>query len=72
MPDSGVEIGKNFHEAVFQPFIRHYQYGEIEGFEFGMSICRKITELHGGRIWLESAPSKGTDVYFVIPDAGPG
>ncbi|HEX7027025.1 MAG TPA: ATP-binding protein, partial [Gammaproteobacteria bacterium] len=36
----------------------------------GLSIVRKIIEVHGGKIWLESEPGRGTVFYFTLPDKG--
>jgi len=38
----------------------------------GLSICRKIVELHGGRIWLESEVGRGTVFIFKLPAARKG
>ncbi len=41
------------------------------GVGLGLTICRHIVELHGGRIWVESAPGQGTRLRFTLPVADP-
>ena len=66
--DTGVGIAPEDHEAVFEEF---RQVGESaakqEGTGLGLALCRKFVELHGGRIWLESEPGKGSTFTFTIP-----
>ena len=56
-------------EAVFEEFRqvgRHYT-NKQEGTGLGLALTRKFVELHGGRIWLESEPGKGSTFTFTIP-----
>lgn len=67
--DEGVGIPPEEREKVFEPFYR-VERGEtigIGGVGIGLSICKTIIELHGGRIWVESEPGKGSIFYFTVP-----
>lgn len=67
--DNGCGIETEFASVIFQAFKRLHTRDEIEGSGLGLSICRKITEMHGGGIWVESEPGKGSVFYFTIPKA---
>lgn len=67
--DDGVGIPRHLQPALFDRFTKARRPG-IKGEEatgLGMSIVKRIIELHGGRIWVESEESEGTSVFFSIP-----
>ena len=67
--DEGRGIPEELKERVFDRFESHTTGARHRGLGLGLSIVRSFVELHGGRVWLDSSPGRGTVVTCVFPDA---
>ena len=67
--DTGVGIPEEKHEAVLEGFcqVDGDLNREHEGLGVGLSISKKIVELHGGRLWFNSKVGKGSNFYVTLP-----
>ncbi len=67
--DTGKGIARNDQDKLFEPFDRlGKEASTIEGTGIGLTICKKLTEVLGGRIGVESEVGKGSTFWIVIPD----
>jgi light-regulated signal transduction histidine kinase (bacteriophytochrome) len=64
--DNGKGIASEFHEDIFKMFKRLERADDDSGTGAGLTFVRKIVHRHGGHIWLESEPGKGTTFFFTL------
>lgn len=65
--DQGCGIAPEELPNIFDRFYRGKGIGKTEGLGLGLDIAKGLVEAHGGRIWAESVPSKGSTFYFTLP-----
>ena len=63
--DNGIGIAPKYHENIFGLFNK--LNATSEGTGIGLTLVKRIIEVHGGRIWVESEAGKGATFYFTLP-----
>ena len=69
MGDTGPGIAAEHHDLIFREFaqVDATASRSHHGTGLGLTIARKLVELHGGRIWVESELGKGSRFFFTVP-----
>jgi signal transduction histidine kinase len=72
--DSGIGIDESDYARIFEAFHQGHRgvSASAEGTGLGLTLSKRIVELHGGRLWVESRTGQGSTFTFSIPDVGPG
>lgn len=64
--DNGIGISPEYFDRVFDMYVRLPTADEIKGTGIGLAICKKVVDVHNGKIWIESQEGSGSKFIFTI------
>ncbi len=65
--DNGIGVDPAYHDQLFIPFKRLHGHDAYAGTGIGLAMCQKISQRHGGRMWVDSQLNEGTTFYLSLP-----